>query len=1521
LFLAETFFIYPNVNVPEIQDCKDSGIIENEPYSDNVNKLLTNTPKAFTVNHGQLGNDEVRFYEQGGGVWFTDDGVWFELREEIGEERELNDIFELKTEPKSPEPISYKRVILKQEFVFANRVMPIGINRLSWNSNFFYGNDSSKWYSDVPNFGEIYYENIYDDIDLRYYTNRKGLKYDFIVHPGGDPNDIKLKINGANRLLINNDMNLKIETELGEIIDSNLYIYQNHGSELHNINGRFEVLNSSIYCFRLLDDYDKSLDLIIDPLIFSTYIGGANYERAMDLKIDKYGNSYITGGTNSSDFPTTVGAYDTTFNGTPSWWFRNIFVIKLDSTGSKLLYSTYIGGKSGNHETVRALELDNGGNACISGHTRSSDFPTTPGAYDRTFNSAFVEEDVFVLKLNKNGSKLIFSTFLGGQYQDFCWGMELDNNGSILVTGTTLSFDFPTTKGVYNTTFNGLSDCFIAKINYNGSKLNFSTFIGTSGWDDFTDITIDSLNNIYTIGTTNSTSFPTTPGAYDTSFNGNTWDLIVVKLNHNCSTILFSTYVGGNSDEYSWCIKLDSLNNIYAGGNTKSSNFPTTPNAIDTSFNGTWDVFLFKMNPNGSKLLFSTYIGGSSAEGGGRLEIKPDGNVTLIGTTSSFDFPTTSNAFDTTYNGNSDIFIIEIDHINSTIIYSTFIGGNGYDVGASIKLDLNENIYFSGRTNSSNFPIIMGAYDKTYNGGNDIYVAKYRLFDNNFSNVLDLKISKPQIVRTDSVYLFSNASDIEDLEKYLTPFFEYRDPSNLIWNNTFFSDPYYNNSRWEAKFTSTKNVKLGYYDFRVRFNDTGFFFSNWLYLNDSLLVLNNKPVVENLVISNNKTVLISKLLIWINSSDIENTESNLTIYLEYRDPSEQSWNISYISNSKYSNKKWEFEFEIPFNAPFGYYDFRLKAEDLDNDSSPWEYYNDSLLIFNKQPEVLDVKFSDYNIYRTNSLKIFINGSDYETFEHDLELIIKYKQINDTNWLNLPGNYFYKFDYWNANFETTIDTILGQYDFKFLFIDSENKESFWWFENNSIEVLNNKPIVTNLEVVGTEVYRTQSIEFKAFGNDIETRKSLLSCDLQYRTSLNLWDSFENIIFKDNYWQVNFTPGIKAELGYYDLRVKFIDTDEGTSDWTIIEKAFEVENNLPIISPLCDNFMINVTSKDIYLTSFGVDIEQSSNELNWGLDQNSVNKDLFSGEIIDNIQNILKIIPRYNVNGSDDITLILTDKDGGLVSKTDVTIFVNNLLEYIYSVNLTVLPNIIEIYQGESINVTLEVINIGNILDYYNITLQSNEYDSSDVKFETEFISLNSNENKYIIVTITASKNIEIGIYGLIFTVHSLHSTDEDVLTIEVREKFKDKIKNETEFIIETENRTEDEIENKTEDKTNDNRETKSFSIIHWIVIILIIVIIIIIVVIKKKKKEPEEINETQLEPTIQPKQVELTPEPSTQATIQQPETQPQQIVPIIQEPVQQPVTEPGEIAPQEQIQNTQEIQTQENMQTQQHQGIG
>ena len=1402
-------------------------IINNSFFSQikntSISQNLKNIDGFFTKNQGQVDNESVRYYIQGKGIWFLDDCMIFKILEPIKNNNLEEQLF-------NPDPlrifrdnyeksIERKSIILKLNFEGANRVIPRGQGVLPHCSNFFYSNDSSKWRTNVPNYQEIIYENLYNNIDLKYYTTDLGLKYDFIVHPDGEINDIKLKYENAQELWIDNFGYLNIQTSFKNIKDSNLLIYQNINNEKKVIKGKFKIFNSVTYGFNLFEKYERGKDLIIDPLIYSTFIGGNGDDECFYLAVDSNHSVYATGRTRSLDFPNTIGTHDNNYNGE-----YDIFVFKLNSNGSSLNYSTYIGGS--NDDLVRNIALDSNDCVFIIGGTNSSNFPVTKGAFDNEYNDLLDLFDVFVLKLNKIGSILIYSTYVGGIDDDFGEGITIDAIGNVYATGYTLSLEFPVTSNVYKTNKTSLMDIFVFKLNPVGSKLIYSTFVGGTDGEETPngfrfleagyDIVIDNLGNSYVTGWTNAKDFPNTTGAYDNTYNGGFSDAFIFKLNWNGSALLYSTYIGGYGAEIGFKIKIDPIGNTLITGHTNSSNFPNTTNAYDNIYNGgSHDVFVLKLDSSGSSLIYSTYIGGNDSDWGASILIDTNNNIFITGVTSSHDFPNTTTAFDKIHNGNLDIFILVLNPIGSSILYSSFIGGNGDDFGIGSSIDSNNNLYLTGYTNSIDFPNTTNAFDTSYNGNNDGFVIKFNIYPNNISKVLDLKISDPKVFRTNSIYLFSNASDLNDLEKNLTPFFEYRDPNDQVWNNTYFSDPYYNNSRWEISFTPPKNATLGLYDFKVRFNDTGSLFSNWFYLNNSLTVLNNIPFVENLFLSKHKAILSDNISIWINGSDVEDTEENLTIEFEYRDPNEQSWDTTYLDNPIYSNEKWEYIFNIPFNAPFGYYDFRVRFNDSDKDFSQWLYKNDSLLLSNLKPIVIDIKLSKNYVYRTNFVNIFVNGTDYETPESLLKFYAQYKPEFEDNWIDLIGNYSYSNHRWEIKFITTINSTLGFYDFRVKFIDNESASSGWKYLNDSLEVLNNIPYIDDFCASKSFVFRTEIIVIYTNASDIEDPENLLRCVIQYKSPSDDWTKIKDEFFNIDHWEINFTPSINAELGYYDIRVNFTDMDNGYSGWTIIEDAFEVRNNLPVISNLCDNFEVDFHTKDIDLTQYESDIEDPDKDLIWNIDQTTINTSLFSMNIIDVSEDKIQIIPKNNVSGSDDITLILTDKDKGLAIKSNVTINVNSVISYYYNINITVSPNSVDIIQGQSLNVTLIVTNIGNLSDNYTILFKSNEFTTQDIQIEKGLVYLISGEFKNVNVTITIPKDMKIDTYNIIFIARSNFAIDNTTLTINVKAK---------------------------DTGTKDN--TILFvSILIIIIIVIIILILLFLFILKKKPKNEKEMMET------------------------------------------------------------------------------
>ncbi|MHA1927443.1 MAG: DUF7948 domain-containing protein [Candidatus Thorarchaeota archaeon] len=711
LLIAGSLVVTSNSNVVSTNE---SEVLNESLLKENAQQAMQ---AQFYENLGQVQNSEVSFYGEmhGLGIGFTDSGVIYRLSSQTQDTTKM-DMFDIQKSESITESI-----FVTLNFEGANVVTPQGHGTFTHTSNYFIGNDPDGWYTGVQGFSEIVYPNLYDNIDLIYRSSEEGLKYEFVVWPSGNPSDIKLQYEGIENLAID-DGSLVAETSFGPLIDKDLYIYQNTQSNQKEIAGKFTLI-PDIDCnfgFQIDAEYNENLPLIIDPflhyatfvggssddygyslvidssnnayvtgstssstypafpttsgandtthnggtydafilklsadgstLLFATFIGGTGDEYGRSIALDGSNNVYATGETDSSNFPTTPGAYDTSHNG-GTW---DAFILKLSADGSTLLYSTYVGGSS--FDVGYSIALDSSNNTYVTGYTFSTDFPTTPGAYD-TSNDDFA---IFILKLSADGSTLLYSTFVGGGSLDYGRSIALDSSNNAYVTGETASSDFPTTLGANDTTHNGVYDVFILKLSADGSTLLYSTFVGGSSSDYGYSIALDSSDNTYVTGYTESSNFPTTPGAYDTSYNESN-DGFIVKLSADGSTLLYSTFTGGSGEDRGYSIALDSSNNAYVTGNTKSSNFPTTPGANDTSYNVEWDVFILKLSADGSTLLYSTYVGGSSYDYGRSIALDSSDLAYVTGYTMSSNFPTTPGAHDTIHNVNNDVFIMKVD--------------------------------------------------------------------------------------------------------------------------------------------------------------------------------------------------------------------------------------------------------------------------------------------------------------------------------------------------------------------------------------------------------------------------------------------------------------------------------------------------------------------------------------------------------------------------------------------------------------------------------------------------------------------------------------------------------------------------------------------------------------------------------------------------------------------------------------------------------------------------------------------
>jgi len=700
-FFLVVFLVFSSYSIAGAK----SVVNNDKNFTPDISKALMG---FFTENNGQW-NNEIIFVGKTpfGRIGFGRESIYYELIK-------FHRVEEISNEVLNPEP-EIERYVIKQSFKNSNLVSPEGSDLLSHLTNYFYGNDPSKWIKGAKNYSKVVYKNIYDNIDLSYFYNEDGLKYEFYLKKGAKVSDIKVAIEGAD--IINNDKTLELKTSLGSISDSGLFSFKPTSKE--KIDTDFELYSENVYGFdfnnyNIYTNGDEvSEDIVIDPLIYSTFLGGSSSEYGYGIAVDSSGCAYVTGYTYSSDFPTTVGAWDSTYNNI------EVFVTKFNSAGTALLYSTFLGGTS--YDYGRGIAIDSSGCAYVTGYTQSTDFPTTVGAWDSTYNNI----EVFVTKFNAAGTALLYSTFLGGTSSDYGYGIAVDSSGCAYVTGYTSSSNFPTTVGAWDTIYNN-TDVFVTKFDLTTS-LSYSTFLGGSSSEYCYGIAVDSSGCAYVTGYTYSSDFPTTVGAWDTTYyNG---DVFVTKFNSAGTALLYSTYLGGSSSEYGYGIAVDSSGCAYVTGYTYSSDFPTTVGAWDTSYYNT-DLFVTKFNSAGTALLYSTFLGGTSYEynsqyGASQIAVDSSGCAYVTGYTQSSDFPITSGAYDSTFNGSTDVFVTKFNSGGTALVYSTYLGGSSSDYPyGGIAVDSSGCAYVMGYTNSSNFPTTPGAWDTSYYN-TDLFVTKF----------------------------------------------------------------------------------------------------------------------------------------------------------------------------------------------------------------------------------------------------------------------------------------------------------------------------------------------------------------------------------------------------------------------------------------------------------------------------------------------------------------------------------------------------------------------------------------------------------------------------------------------------------------------------------------------------------------------------------------------------------------------------------------------------------------------------
>ncbi len=609
---------------------------------------------------------------------------------------------------------------LKMTLLGANHDARIsGIDKLPGRANYFFGRDPNGWKKNVASYSKVRYEEVYPGIDLVFYGKNHDLEYDFKVQPAARPADIGILISGMDRASsarIDPPGDLALSFRGSEVRLHRPIAYQRGpNGEDFSVAARYVLSNkpgdSDMTDLRVgikVGVYDRSKVLVIDPVLtFSTYLGGEGYDRALAIAVDSVGDTYVVGETYSTNFP-TKGAIQPTLHGSNG----DAFVTKMSADGSAILYSTYLGGSFS--QEALGVAVDSAGEAYVVGETGSSDFPVTTGAFQTSCcaNSGLV---AFVTKLDSTGSQLLYSTFLGGTGGDSGEAIAIDASGLAYITGGSFSADFPITTGAFQRMrVGGNQQVFVAQFGATGSSLNYSTYLGAG--EGF-GIATNGLGNAYVVGEAVSSSFPTTPGAIQTTFGGpggSAGDAFITELNSSGSALSYSTFLGGENEDGAQGVAIDSNGNAYVTGLTFSQNFPVL-NAFQQTLKGMPNAFIAKVTPDGSSLAYSTYFGGSNADLGNGIAVDASGNSYVTGSAQSSDFPLVG-ALQSDFGGVSDSFLAVLDQ-NGSPFFSTYFGGEVSDIGTGVAVDSAGNAYLTGFTQSADFPITFNAFQPMLAGG------------------------------------------------------------------------------------------------------------------------------------------------------------------------------------------------------------------------------------------------------------------------------------------------------------------------------------------------------------------------------------------------------------------------------------------------------------------------------------------------------------------------------------------------------------------------------------------------------------------------------------------------------------------------------------------------------------------------------------------------------------------------------------------------------------------------------------
>jgi hypothetical protein len=664
----------------------------------------------FEANAGQW-DPVVRFVARRGllTVFLTDDGAALRL-DGSGADRGPGTILGPRARP----------AVVMLRVAGAGAAHLEGEQQLETQANYFIGNDPSRWRHHVPTFARVRSVGVRPGVDVVWHEGASGVEYDLAIAAGADEEVTFLNFDGASKLEVRGDGTLAIETSAGTLLQPPPRVIQDG----RTLTSRYRLRGAGRVAFEI-DGRDRSREMLIDPtVLFSTYLGGSYSDGATGIAVGPGGYAYVTGTTASVNFPTVNPLQPALADGgAPKNVVSNAFVGKWNAAGSALVYCTYLGGYG--DDQGAAIAVDSSGAAYVTGTASSSDFPTknpfqaAPGLASDT--------SVFVSKLSPDGSELVYSTYLGGHYNNQATGIAIDASLSAYVTGWTSAFDFPT-EAPFQAALGSPDafNAFITKFSPAGSSLVYSTYMGGSQSESGNAIAVDADDNAYVVGDTTSTDFPTKNPfqSSNRSQAASTESAFALKLNAAGAALVYSTYLGGTGRETAQGVAVDGSQNAYLTGLTTSSNFPTQ-NPFQASLTGSSNAFVSKLSASGSALVYSTYLGGNGQDIAFGIAVDAQGNAYVAGSTSSSNFPVLYAVQPAVgAAGATDAFVSKFDASGAALLYSTYFGGGASTQANSIAIDGSGDAFIAGQTTSSTLPIHNALQPKYGGAPSDAFVAE-----------------------------------------------------------------------------------------------------------------------------------------------------------------------------------------------------------------------------------------------------------------------------------------------------------------------------------------------------------------------------------------------------------------------------------------------------------------------------------------------------------------------------------------------------------------------------------------------------------------------------------------------------------------------------------------------------------------------------------------------------------------------------------------------------------------------------